>query len=80
MPLNLMRTFYPENLPATISAFRPDSEVLVLNKQYIDSGKCRIFKVDFSNGESWSVRILIHVQSDSQDAIISVLRGEQDVL
>ncbi|MCJ1251339.1 hypothetical protein MMC30_008571 [Trapelia coarctata] len=80
MPPNLMQTFHPENIPATISAFRPDSEVPVLNEQYMDGGECRIFKADFSDGESWSVRIPIHVQSDSQDAIISVLRGEQDVL
>jgi len=52
MLLNLMQTFYLENIPATISAFRPDGEVLVLNKRYIDSGECRIFKVDFSDGES----------------------------
>jgi hypothetical protein len=78
---NLMQTFHPEHIRATISAFRPDREVPVLNhEQYIDGGECRIFKADFSDGESWSVRIPIHVQSDSQDAIISVLRGEQDVL
>ena len=65
MPPNLMQTFHSENLPATISAFRPDGEVPVLNEQYIDSGECRIFKAGFSNGESWSVRIPIHVQSDS---------------
>jgi hypothetical protein len=75
-----MQTFHPENIPASISAFRPDGEVPVLNERYMDGGECRIFKVDFSDGESWSVRIPIHVQSDSQDAIISVLRGEQDVL
>jgi hypothetical protein len=75
-----MQIFHPENIPATISAFRPDGEVPVLNERYIDGGECHIFKVDFSDGESWSVRIPIHVQSDSQDAIISVLRGEQDVL
>jgi len=62
---NLMQIFRPENIPATISAFRPDGEVLVLNKRYIDSSEYRIFKVDFSDGESWSVRILIYVQSDS---------------
>jgi hypothetical protein len=80
MPPNLMQTFHPENIPATISAFRPDGEVPVLNEQYMDGGECRIFKADFSDGESWSVRIPIHVQSDSQDAIIGVLRGEQNVL
>lgn len=80
MSPSLMQTFHPENIPATISAFRPGGEVPVLNEQYMDGGECRIFKVDFSDGESWAVRIPIHIQSDSQDAIISVLRGEQDVL
>ena len=75
MSPNLIHTFYPEKIPATISAFRPDGEVPVLNERYIDGGECRIFKVDFSDGESWSVRIPIHVQSDSQDAILSVLGG-----
>jgi len=76
----LMQTFHPENIPATISDFRSDGEVPVLNKQYMDGGECRIFKADFPDGESWSVRIPIHVRSDSQDAIISILQGEQDLL
>ncbi|KAF1935922.1 hypothetical protein EJ02DRAFT_360414 [Clathrospora elynae] len=75
-----MLTFYSENITAAISTFRPDGEVPVLNEQHWDGGQCRIFKVDFANGESWSVRIPIHVQSDSQDTIIGVLQGEQDVL
>jgi hypothetical protein len=75
-----MLTFHSENITAAISTFRPDGEVPVLNKQHWDGGQCRIFKVDFANGDSWSVRIPIHVQSDSQDSIIGVLQGEQDVL
>lgn len=80
MPPNLMQTFHPENITAAISAFRPDGEVPALSEQYWDGGQCRIYKVDFLDGESWSVRLPIHVQSSSQDTIISVLRGEQDVL
>jgi hypothetical protein len=75
-----MHPFCPENITAAISIFRPDGEVPVLNEQHWDGGQCRIFKVDFSNGESWSIRLPIHVRSDSQDTIISVLQGEQDVL
>jgi hypothetical protein len=75
-----MQTFYPENIPAVVSAFQPACEIPVLNKQHWDGGQCRIFKVDFSDGVSWSVRIPIHVQSSSQDAIICLLQGEQDVL
>lgn len=72
--------FHPENIPAAISLFRSDGTVPVLNDRHFDGGQCRIFRVDFATGESWSVRIPIHVQSDSQDAIISVLRGEHGVL
>ncbi|KAF1993222.1 hypothetical protein P154DRAFT_625607 [Amniculicola lignicola CBS 123094] len=75
-----MQTFHPENIPVAVSAFRPAGEVPVLNKQHWDGGQCRIFKVDFSDGVSWSIRIPIHVQSGSQDAIIRLLQAEQDVL
>jgi hypothetical protein len=80
MSLNLIQTFHSENIPAAISTFLPNSEVPVLNERYMDGGQCRIFKVDFLNGESWSVRIPIHLQSDSQGAIINALRREQEVL
>jgi hypothetical protein len=73
--LSPMLTFHSENITAAISTFRPDGEVPVLNEQHWDGGQCRIFKVDFANGESWSVRIPIHVHSDSQDSIIGVLQG-----
>ncbi|KAF1972835.1 hypothetical protein BU23DRAFT_143895 [Bimuria novae-zelandiae CBS 107.79] len=77
---HINQTFYPENITAAISAFRPDGEVPALSEEYWDGGQCRIYKVHFLDGESWSVRLPIHVQSSSQDTIISVLRGEQDVL
>ncbi|KAH8727369.1 hypothetical protein GQ44DRAFT_582229, partial [Phaeosphaeriaceae sp. PMI808] len=72
--------FHPENIPAVISTLRPDGEVPVLNEKHWDGGQCRIFKVDFVDGGSWSVRIPIHIQSDSQDNVISVLQGEKNVL
>jgi hypothetical protein len=80
MPPNLLQTFCPEKIPAAISTFRSDQEVPVLNEQHFDGGQCRIFKVDFSDGASWSVRIPIHVKSDSQDTIVGVLQGEREVL
>jgi hypothetical protein len=79
-PLCPMQTFHSENITAAVSTFRPDGEIPMLNEQHWDGGQYRIFKVDFANGESWSIRIPIHVQSDSQDTIIGVLRGEQSVL
>ncbi|KAF2240345.1 hypothetical protein BU26DRAFT_442836 [Trematosphaeria pertusa] len=75
-----MQNFRPENIPTAISAFQPDGEVPVLNELHLEGGQCCIFKADFSDGESWSVRIPIHVQSDSQDVIINVLQAERDVL
>lgn len=80
MPPDLMQNFRPENIPTAISAFQPDGEVPVLNELHLEGGQCCIFKADFSDGESWSVRIPIHVQSDSQDVIINVLQAERDVL
>lgn len=76
----LSRTLRPENIPVAISAFRTDGQVSVLNDQYFDGGQCRIFKADFGDGESWAVRIPIHVESDSQETIISVIQHEQAVL
>jgi hypothetical protein len=78
--LSLMHHFCPENITTAVSIFRPDGEVPVLNKQHWDGGQCRIFKVDFLNGESWSIRFPVHIQSDSQDTIINLLQGEQSVL
>jgi hypothetical protein len=80
MPLSLMQTFRPEKIAVAISTFRPDSEVPVLNEKYWDGGQCRIFKVDFLDSESWAVRVPIHVQSDSQETIISILQGEHSIL
>jgi hypothetical protein len=75
-----MQSFQPDNLVFAISTFRADRKVPLLNKQHWDGGQCRIFKVDFLDGENWSVRIPVHVQSDSQDTIINVLQGEKEVL
>ncbi|KAF2274411.1 uncharacterized protein EI97DRAFT_128266 [Westerdykella ornata] len=80
MPQNLIHSLNPQNLTFAVSTFRADGEVPVLNEKHWDGGQCRIFKVDFSEGESWSIRIPIHVQSDSQETIASLLRHERDVL
>jgi hypothetical protein len=80
MPSNLLQAFHPENIPSAVSDFRGDGEIPLLDAQYFDGGQCRIFKVSFSDGECWSVRIPIHGQSTSQGAIINTLQAEQDVL
>lgn len=80
MPSNLLQAFHPESIPVAISDFRTDSEIPILDSQHFDGGQCRIFRVFFSDGECWSVRIPIHGQSTSQDAIINILQAEQNVL
>ncbi|KAF1913309.1 hypothetical protein BDU57DRAFT_351133 [Ampelomyces quisqualis] len=75
-----MHTFRSENLTAAISTFKSDGEIPTLNEQHWDGGQCRIFKVDFSNRESWSIRIPIHVHSECQDTIIDILQDEQCIL
>jgi hypothetical protein len=74
-----MRFIHPENIPTAVSSFRTDGQVPVLNAQHRDGGQCRIFKVDFPCGESWSIRIPIHAQSDSRDTIIHMLQREEYV-
>ncbi|KAH9870648.1 hypothetical protein IAQ61_006126 [Plenodomus lingam] len=75
-----MHTFHPENLTAAVSTLRSDGEIPILNERHWDGGQCRIFKVDFPNGESWSIRIPIHGQCRSQDTIIHMLQDEQCIL
>ncbi|KAF1817062.1 hypothetical protein P152DRAFT_504466 [Eremomyces bilateralis CBS 781.70] len=79
MQSNLAYNFRPENIPAAVSAFRPDNEVPVLNERHFDGGQRRVYKVDFLNGESWAICLPIHVRSDSQDTIISLLRSERNI-
>lgn len=77
---DLMQNFCPENIPAVVSTFRSTKEVPVLNGKHWDGGQCRIYKVDFSGGRSWSVRIPTHAQGGSQQTVISILQGERNVL
>lgn len=76
----MMQAFYPENIPIAISAFRSDNAIPALDSHSWDGGQCRIFKAVFPDGESWSIRVPIHMRGSSQDTIISILQGEQDVL
>lgn len=75
----MLQTFRQEGIPAAVAALRPDGEVPTLSKRFWDGGQCRIFRVEFTNGENWSVRIPIHVQAD-HDNIFGILQGEKDVL
>jgi hypothetical protein len=77
---NQEQGFHPENIPIAISHFRSDSQVPVLNEKQYDGGQCRIFKTDFPDGESWAVRIPLHVRNASREAIISLIKDEVDVL
>jgi hypothetical protein len=67
------------NLPDAISGCRTDSEHPIVS-HIQDGGQCRIFKADFSTGESWSIRVPIHVQAETQEDIIRLLEHEYDIL
>lgn len=73
------QAFHPENIPTAIAQCRPDGEVPVLERHF-DGGQCRVYKVVFSNKESWAVRIPLHVQSSSKEAMIDVMKGELDTV
>ena len=76
------RVFHPQNIPHAIAALhvRLDTRVPVLNEKYFDGGQCRIYKVDFPDGESWAVRIPLHVQNAPRETIIDLLQGEMKIL
>ncbi|KAF9733862.1 hypothetical protein PMIN03_011819 [Paraphaeosphaeria minitans] len=80
MPLIPSKTFCPENIPEVVSTFRTDGAIPVLDQKFHDGGQCRIYKVNFLDGKSWSVRFPIHVRSESQEDIVKLLKDEQDVL
>lgn len=76
------RGFHPQNIPHAIAALhaRSDTQIPVLSAKFFDGGQCRIYKVDFSEGESWAVRIPLHVQNVPDEAMIGLLRTEIKIL
>lgn len=72
------RRFDPQNIPLAIAALHThsDTRIPVLSEKYFDGGQCRIYKVDFPDGESWAVRIPLHVQNASRETIIGLLQVE----
>ena len=71
--------FHEENISIAISQFRYDHQVPNLCRHY-DGGQCRVFKVDFVEGESWAVRVPIFVREASRDAIINLVQCEVNIL
>lgn len=67
--------FRDQNIPIAISQMRSDREVPTL-RAHFDGGQCRVFKLDFVNGESWAVRVPLFVRNDSEDTIISLIKTE----
>lgn len=80
MERNLEQNFHPENIPDVVAQFKSSGEVPVLGGNHFDGGQCRIYRVYFHDGESWAVRIPIHVRSDSHEVVIAIFRAERDVL
>lgn len=71
--------FDAEKLPVAVSQLRTDKQVPAIS-QHFDGGQCRVFKVDFVDGESWAVRVPLFVCHASQDFIIYLMESEARVL
>jgi hypothetical protein len=67
-----------QNLHVAISALRKDREIPTISQTQWDGGQCRIYKANFADGESWGVRIPIHVKTDSRDVILELLGNEEE--
>lgn len=73
------RKFHPENLPSAVSKLRPDGQIPSVSETYFDGAQCRVYKVNFDDGESWAVRIPIHVKGPG-DFVILLSQTEQQIL
>ncbi|KAK2791821.1 hypothetical protein FQN52_004504 [Onygenales sp. PD_12] len=71
--------FQEENLSFAISQLRSDHQVPNLRTHY-DGGQCRVFRVDFMDGESWAVRVPLFVRNASREAIVGLVQCEANVL
>ena len=75
--------FYPENIPTAISKYRADHEVPTFCSNTFakpfSGGQCQVFKLGFSDGTSWAVRIPVYL-SCPKDMIVTVLRNELHIL
>lgn len=72
------RNFYEENIPFAISQLRPDKQVPALSKHF-DGGQCRVFKVDFADGESWAVRVPLFHHA-SRETVVGLIESEARVI
>ncbi|KAJ5160679.1 uncharacterized protein N7482_007683 [Penicillium canariense] len=68
-----------ENIPAVISQLRTDHQVPVLSKCF-DGGQCRVFKVDFADGDSWAVRVPLFVRNSSRETILYLVESEASII
>ncbi|KAL2812410.1 kinase-like domain-containing protein [Aspergillus granulosus] len=73
------QSFYENNIPIAISHLRNDRQIPTLH-QYFDGGQCRVFKVTFTDGESWAIRVPLFVRHASQNIVIQLLESEAQVL
>lgn len=71
--------FFKEKIPLAISQLRTDKQIPLLNKHF-DGGQCRVFKVDFVDGESWAIRVPLFVRHASRETIIHLIDSEARVL
>ncbi|KAI1998698.1 hypothetical protein LOZ51_002432 [Ophidiomyces ophidiicola] len=72
------QSFYENAIPIAISELRSDKQIPTLC-QYFDGGQCRVFKVIFTDGESWAVRVPLFAHA-SQNNVIQLLMSEAHIL
>ncbi|KAI2091697.1 hypothetical protein LOZ36_000785 [Ophidiomyces ophidiicola] len=72
------QSFYENAIPIAISELRSDKQISTLC-QYFDGGQCRVFKVIFTDGESWAVRVPLFAHA-SQNNVIQLLMSEAHIL
>lgn len=73
------QTFNQENIPFAVSQLRADKQTPALSKHF-DGGQCRVFKVDFSDGESWAVRVPLFLHHASRDTVVYLIESEARIL
>ncbi|KAJ6037254.1 hypothetical protein N7540_001533 [Penicillium herquei] len=76
-------TFHEENIPLAISQIRTDGQVPITSEQFVGMNY-RVFKVDFSDNESWAIRVPLVsnlIRKDlSQDVLSCMVDNEVQIL
>ncbi|KAL4876158.1 hypothetical protein BJY04DRAFT_210812 [Aspergillus karnatakaensis] len=66
------------NIPLAVSHLRSDNEIPATSRHF-DGGQCRVFKVEFADGESWAIRLPLFVRAP-RETIFQLLESETHIL